>query len=237
MHTTRVPEQDLLDRLRGCPGRGTFEAHVTVEAHDLPARERFRALCDELGVKCVLIELPEGATRSQPMTSSYHRGELPDVAEEVAGIARRLRAGGFDVTRVKLEAVVTNEGVPDTDEEAKRFPAGNYFEFHVKVSLPPGADLRPLRELCARFGAHLSRNALKRDTAGAQRFVTLRVYGEGRARANRRFEELLRELEAGGYALSNKLREYTLYDSNSSVDAGWSDPPPGAGNAGGGGAP
>ena len=237
MHPPRAPEQDLLDRLSGCPGRGTFEAHVTVEAPDPPARERFRALCEELGVKCVLIELPEGATTSQPMTSSYHRGGLPDVAKEVAGITTQLRAAGFDVTRVKLEAVVTNEGVPDTEEEVRRFPPGNYFEFHVKVSLPLGTDLRPLRELSARSGAHLSRNALKRDSAGAQRFVTLRVYGEGRSRANARFEALLRELETGGYSLSNRLREYTLYDSNSSVDSGWSDPPPGVGNAGGGGAP
>jgi hypothetical protein len=231
-------EQEMLDRLRGCPGRGTFEAHLTVDAPDLPTRERFRALCDELGVKCVLIELPEGTTRSQPMTSSYHRGELPAVAGEVAGLARRLRAEGFAVSRVKLEAVVTNEGDPETDEEARRFPPGNYFEFHVKVALPAGADLGPLRELCRRFGAHLSRNALKRDTDGpARRFVTLRVYGEGRAGANARFEELLRELGAGGYALSNKLREYTLYDSNAAVDSGWIDPPPGVGNAGGGGRP
>src|SRR5437870_847820 len=94
-----VSEQDMIERLRGLSGGGTFEAHVTVQADDLAARERFRALCGELGVKCVLIELPEGQTRSQPMTSSYHRGELPAVVEEVAGIARRLREQGFAVSR------------------------------------------------------------------------------------------------------------------------------------------
>jgi hypothetical protein len=226
----------MVERLRGQPGRGTFEAHVTVEAADLAERQRFQAACEEMGVKCVLIELPRGATRSQPMTSTYHKGELAAVVEEVAGLARRLREAGFRVARLKLEAVATNEGVPATDEEARRFPPGNYFEFHVKLTLPAAADLEALRERCARHGAHLSANALKRDEAGrAERFVTLRVYGAGRGRAEGRFDELYRELAALGCPMSNKLREYTVYDSNAAVDAGWIDPPAGLGNAGGGG--
>src|SRR5947207_2833568 len=117
MNTPAAPEQLLIDRLRGQSGRGTFEAHVTVTADDLAASERFRALCGELGVKCVLIELPAGVTRSQPMTSTYHRGELAEVVAEVAALARSLRQGGFEVVRLKLEAVVTNEGVPQDDEQ------------------------------------------------------------------------------------------------------------------------
>ena len=226
MHTT--PEQDLITRLSARGGAGTFEAHVTVQAADLAERERFRAACAELGVKCVLIELPHGETRSQPMTSTYHRGELGDAAREVAALAAALRGRGFAVSRVKLEAVITNTGVPETDEEARRFPAANYFEFHVKASLPPGADLAPLRALCREHGAHLSSNALQREEDGrSRRFVTLRVYGAGRRRAEERFNALYRALEAAGYALSNKLREYTLFDSNAAVDAGWIDAPGG----------
>jgi hypothetical protein len=230
-----VSEQDLIERLRGFACRGTFEAHVTVQNLDGEARERFRAACAELGVKSVLIELPEGSTPSQPMTSSYHKGELADVVQEVARIARHLRAGGFEVTRLKLEALVGNRGVPRTDEEARTLPAGNYFEFHVKVTLPPGADLEPLRALCRACGAHLSRNAFQRDADGrSRRFATLRVYGVGAERAAERFEALLKRLQEAGYTLSNRLREYTIYDSNVAVDAGWIDAPPGAGAAGGG---
>jgi hypothetical protein len=235
MNGPHVSEQDMVDRLRGLASRGTFEAHVTIEAANLAERARFQAVCQELGVKCVLIELPHGQTRSQPMTSTYHRGDLAAVVEEVAGLSRNLRQRGFTVTRLKLEAVASNTGVPVSDEEARGFPPGNYFEFHVKATLPEGADLAPLRALCHEHGAHLSSNALKREDDGrSQRFVTMRVYGVGRETATERFEGLVQQLRQRGYALSNTLREYTIYDSNIAVDAGWIDAPPGVGAAGGG---
>jgi hypothetical protein len=221
MHVQPWPEDRMRDALRNQAGRGTFEAHVTVEATDQPGRERFRALCERLGVKSVLIELPRGETPSQPMTSSYHRGELASVIEEVARLAGALRGEGFPVTRVKLEAVVTNEGVPRTDEESRRLPPSNYFEFHVKVTLPADADLEPLRALCARHDAHLSRNAFREGEGRQERFATLRLYGMGGERAAERFEALRDELNAAGYALSNSLREYSLFDSNLALDAGW----------------
>lgn len=235
MNQPATCELAMLDCLRHQQGHGTFEAHVTVEASDLPQRERFQAVCAELGVKCVLIELPHGVTRSQPMTSSYHRGDLASVVSEVACLAGDLRQRGFAIRRLKLEAVVTNDGVPGTDEEARTFPPGNYFEFHVKVTLSGTEALDSVRESCHRHGAHLSANARDHDGEGAaRRFVTLRVYGVGRIAAEERFEALCRDLAGRGHPLTNRLREYTLYDSNVHVDAGWIDPPAGVGNAGGG---
>ena len=220
----RLPEQHMLDTLRHTLGRGTFEAHVTITA-DLAERERFRAICAQLSVKCVLIELPQGATRTQPMTSTYHHGDLADVTREVAALAVAVRGAGFVVSRVKLEAVTTNEGVPASDEEAARFPPSNYFEFHAKATLPVGADLAPLRALCATHQAHLSSNAFKSDDVSCERFVTLRVYAAGRVRAESAFDALLADLDAAGHAVTNRLREYTIYDSNAAVDAGWADVP------------
>lgn len=220
------PEVDLCAALRQQTGAGTFEAHVSVDAAPPAECERFRALCAELGVKCVLIELPEGQTRSQSMTASYHHGSLADVAEEVAALSRRIRAAGFPIRRVKLEAVATNDGVPDTDAQAALFPPSNYFEFHVKLLLTATADLARLGELCARHDAHLSRNALKRDAAGrSERFATLRVYRAGRQRAFAHFDAFLADLEAAGYVFTNKLREYAIYDTAVALDAGWIDVP------------
>src|SRR5262245_16178556 len=219
-----LPEHDLLIRLAGVPGTGTYEAHVTVAAADPAERERFRALCSDLGVKCVIIELPAGSAPTQPMTASYHRGLLADVAHEVAALAGRVRAGGFPVARLKVEAVATNEGVPDTDDAARALPASNYFEFHAKIRLPVNADFAAVRDLCARHGARLSSNALKAHADGTrEQFVTLRVYGAGRKRAFADFDRLCAELTAAGHKPTSRLKEYSIYDSRESLDAGWID--------------
>jgi hypothetical protein len=215
------------ERLRQLPCRGTFEAHLTVQADDPERREAFRRLCAELGVKCVLIELARGTSRSQPMTASYHRGELPQVMTDIDGLYRRLWEGGFPVIRVKLEAVATNPGVPVTDDDAAAWPEG-YFEFHAKLRLPAGAELGPLRVLCERHGAHLSRNERKRDEDGAaERFVTLRVYKAGRERAAGAYEELLRDLAGAQFQVGSQQREFTIYDGRADLDAGWLPAPEG----------
>lgn len=220
-----LPEDVMVRSLASRPGGGTFEAHVTVEA-DPADRDRFRTLCAELGVKPVLIELPAGKSPSQPMTGSYHRGTVQAAAGEVAAVARRLRAAGFAVTRVKLEAVATNDGVPDTDAEAATFPPGCYFEFHVKLALPADTDLDALRSACDRFGARLSRNAFKQSADGrSERFVTLRLYGVGHRTAFARLAELEAGLGEAGYAVVNRQREYSVFDSHVGLDAGWLDAP------------
>lgn len=220
-----LPEDRMLAALAARPGRGTFEGHVTVAAAG--PLDEFRAACAGLGVKPVLIELPHGETPTQLMTAAYVRGGLADAAARVAGVARGLRAAGFAVERVKLEAVATNDGVPETDAGARAFPADCYFEFHVKLALPAGADRDAPRAVCERHGARLSRNAFKADAGREERFVTLRVYDAGRESASRRLDALLADLAAAGVAVLNTVREYTLFDSAVELDAGWLDPPGG----------
>jgi len=193
------------------PCRGTFEAHVTVDAASDEQRAAFAALCRELGVKCVLIELARGAHRSQPMTSSHHSGDVAAIAAEITTIEGRIAAGGFTVTRVKIEADVTNEGIPV--EHAG--PRGTYFEFHAKLREP--ADIDELRALCVGAGAHLSANAIEQGA----RFATLRVYEAGRDRAQAQFARLIDTLVGAGHTIVGTKAEFTLYDSRVELDAGW----------------
>ena len=102
--------------------RGAFEAHLTVDTD----RADFAALCRELGVDHVGIELAEGVHRAQPMTASHHRGELADVMVEVEALRAKLVAAGFTVVRTKLEAAVDNEGIPT---------AGGYYD-HIEPPKP-----------------------------------------------------------------------------------------------------
>jgi len=220
-----APYLELGDTLRGRTTPATFEAHVTVAlsgAADLPA---FRAACAEQGVKCIVIELPAGDSPVQPMTASFHRGELLAVQDDVVSIARALVKKGFTVTRTKIEAHGRLLGTPETDEEARRAPSTSYFEFHVKLALPASADLVALATQCRAHGAHLSRNAHKvAGTDGlAERFVTLRAHAVGRITAEARFAALCAEIEAAGYLVRSRIREYTVFDTNVGLDRGWLD--------------
>jgi hypothetical protein len=211
-------------RLRALACRGTFEAHLTVEADGDERRAAFEALCRRLDVKCVLIELARGVHRSQPMTSSHHRGDLATVIDQIEALHRGVCDGGFPVIRVKLEAVATNDGVPISDDEAAALP-GAYFEFHGKLRLPAGTgerELDAIRAVCVAHGAHLSRNDRARDEAGvATRFVTLRVYGRGRDRATVAYDALVDALTRAGHAVAGSKAEYTVYDGRVELDAGW----------------
>ena len=54
-------------------------------------------------------------------------------------------------------------------------------------------------------------------------FVTMRQYMRGRSAAEKSFDGLLEALKSKGFWLSNVLREYTVYDTNLGLDAGWID--------------
>ncbi|MGB3654016.1 MAG: hypothetical protein WBA41_22790 [Rivularia sp. (in: cyanobacteria)] len=134
--------------------RGTFEAHITVKADKLTVKEKFRLLCQNLNIKCVFIELPEGVTRSQPMTASYDRGTFKDVLQKINQIAQKIVNADFQITRIKIEAMVSNRDIPISDIEAQKLPKSNYFEFHVKAVLSADENLQALKKYCLQHDAH-----------------------------------------------------------------------------------
>lgn len=212
-----APYLDLADHLRGRRTAGSFEAHVTVAPC---AIEPFRAACGDLGVKCIAIELGSSSSPEnlqQPMTASFHRGELRDVQAEALAIGRELVRRGFTVTRTKIEQHGRLEGTPETDDEARAAPKTSYFEFHVKIAPPPDADLAAIATDLRKLGAHLSRNAQK----SGERFVTLRAHGVGRATAEARFAAVCAEIERLGLPARSRIREYTVFDTNLELDRGW----------------
>lgn len=155
------------------------------------------------------------------MTASYHRGALTSVKQEAYKLAREFELVGFAVARVKIEAMVNNRDVPVSDKQAQVLPTTNYFEFHVKVTLAP-SDIEMLAQLCLDHDAHLSLNAFKYGQHGQQqRFITMRMYGVGLHTARLRFNNLLAVLRAKKLKLSQPQQEYSIFDSNINLDAGW----------------
>jgi hypothetical protein len=204
--------------------RGHFEVHLTVRAESPHADAQFRAWCRDRGVKCVRIVLDRGATPDQPM-ATWRRSNtvLPTVRAEAERLAADLTAAGVPVTRVKIEVDPANEDVPAADAAG----SANYFEHHVKLHRPTGADRTALAAACARHAAHLSRNAFRDSSDFEERFVTLRGYHIGAATAAERLTALLTDLHALGETVLECESEYCVFDTNLDLDAGWlPDPTP-----------
>lgn len=201
---------------------GEFEVHLTVQPASMAAFERFRSWCLAHDCKCVRIVLARGEHVEQPM-ATWRRDStaLPAVVAETQQMISKLERVAIPIVRVKVEAAPDNEGVPQTDADAAEH-AANYFEHHVKLLRDPGADREMLLRTCVELGAHLSRNAWRENARGQEeRFATMRCYHVGRVTAEQQLQRLLDALNALGENIVEVESEYTVYDSNVELDAGW----------------
>jgi hypothetical protein len=197
---------------------GEFEVHVTVRPPNEAALEQFRSWCRVHDCKCIRIVLARGEHVEQPM-ATWRRSAttFPAVLAEA-----RSMVGELPVVRVKVEAAPENQGVPQSDADAAAEDAANYFEHHVKLLRQAEADREALLQTCVALGTHLSRNAWRENESGIEeRFVTMRNYRVGRLTAEERLESLLAALAGLGEKVIEVESEYTVYDSNVQLDAGW----------------
>ncbi|WP_326792970.1 hypothetical protein OHA79_36425 [Streptomyces sp. NBC_00841] len=119
---------------------GEFETHLTVRlgtaagAMDASARLEHRAA--RMGLKLTRIVLDRGAMPDQPMLTETGRGTLTE--RQAAALLRsaELRAAGFPVIRVKIEASPWNADIPQTANEAAALSPACHVEHHVKLLLP-----------------------------------------------------------------------------------------------------
>ncbi|NRQ36248.1 hypothetical protein HII36_31085 [Nonomuraea sp. NN258] len=186
------------------------------------AAERLRGWAGANGAKFTHIVLDRGGEPSRPMLTLAGRGTLTEQRATADGTARRLRAAGFEVARVKIEAAPWNADVPGTARAAAALP-GCYFEHHAKVLVTGGPPaLARLAELAVPHAAHVSRNARRhRDDGAHERFVTQRCRGFGLPEARGRFDALLAGLAGGGFAVLESEQEFVVHDDNPAIDDGW----------------
>lgn len=220
---------------------GTFEIHVFVTPLDpTPAiAQAFSAACrgdaETPHMKGLLLNLDyeEQGFVGVLQSSRYVRGTLAEARAAADEDARLLTERGFEVVRRKVEAVVTNDGVPQTAADAQRSPADRYFEFHLLVDGKNGPisneDVVSLRGIAHAMRDQLgvpvplSYNALK----PAQRFLNLRARGVGIEQAMVNVRELESRINATGVLGVRKIiSEYICSDDNRALDNGWLEPRP-----------
>lgn len=125
------PYLELANFLRNHNYEGIFECHVTVENESPEHMEKFLKTCEAIGCRAILIELPTGQVQRQLMTSSYHTGNVRDVITQAYKISQEFAKSSLSITRTKIEALFSNKGVPETDEDAKLLSPENYFDILV----------------------------------------------------------------------------------------------------------
>ncbi|MFK0168024.1 hypothetical protein ACIQU5_04405 [Streptomyces sp. NPDC090306] len=199
-----------------------YETHVTVHCDSPDEWERLRSWAAEAGFRATRIELARGRKPSQPMLTLRGSASYAQEYAHAYEVAARLRADGFAPVRVKIESAPrAAEAVSGPASAGAERPCdGGYFEHHVKLRLPAGADLEALAALVVPHGAHLSWNARRVLGGGLhERFVTQRVHEGDAATAGRALDALLARLTE--FEVVEVEREFVLHDSDVSVDDGW----------------
>ncbi|WP_405873107.1 hypothetical protein [Streptomyces sp. NBC_00005] len=192
-----------------------YETHVTVRCEGAGESERLRRWAAAAGFKLTHIVLARGRMRDQPMLTLSGSQTYAVESARARDVLARLRAGGFEAVRVKIESTPWAPEVPRQPCDGER-----YFEHHVKLRLTAGTDVAALTARAVRHGAHLSWNARRvRADGRAERFVTQRCRGVDAEGAGQALEALLAEL--AGYEVVSVEREFVHYDSDVSVDDGW----------------
>lgn len=208
--------------------RGDFETHVTLgfDASSSAVSIQLDALdtwaAGRPALKVTHIQLSRGRVPSQPMLTFTGTGTLAAQRETAAVLVRELAAAGFRPTRVKVEASPWNADVPQDAESARLIGPEFYFEHHVKLALGDDTDLEALAALVIPHSAHLSWNARRRSVLGIdERFVTQRCHGVGLPEAGSQLDRLCDELREHSHQILSAVREFVVFDSDSSLDAGW----------------
>ncbi|WP_186319306.1 hypothetical protein [Streptomyces sp. SAJ15] len=210
------------DRATSPPGPADDGPDDNGPADDGPGDDRLALLAAECGWKYARIVLDRGRVPAQPMVTLRTAGTLAAARAVADGAARRLREAGWAVVRTKVEAAPWARGVPGRDTEGVALGPGYYFEHHIKLLLEPGTDTTATAAVADRHAAHLSRNARRiREDGRAERFVTQRCRLVGRDTAGRRLAALTAELGALGHEMVSVEREFVVYDSDETLDAGW----------------
>ena len=200
---------------------GNFEVHVTIAVTG--SLDPFRNWCQAARCKCVWIVLARGVETQHPMATWRRAGTvLPEVFAEAKERVEALKSAGFVVVRLKIEADISNDQIPETDDDARQEPGSCYFEHHVKLRRDVTSGCESLMKVSLAHAAHLSHNAWRRPTEGVEeRFVTLRSHGVGRRTSAQQLKGLLMALESAGERITEVESEYAVYDSNLALDDGW----------------
>ncbi|CAF0892566.1 unnamed protein product [Adineta steineri] len=214
--------------------KGTFEAHATFDCtHNTEeVIEKLKKVCENTKYKIIFIDLETNQKNyklQQLMTSSYHCGEYPSIVKQIEEEVYKYFQD-FNIIRLKIESLASNEGVPKTDIEKKLYwdHETNYFEFHYKVLIQNDKKkekYEKLKNICTNLRAynlHLSRNAFKElDNDDYHYMITMRLFDNGQESAFKTNDVVVNDLTTYKFPPLKVVREFIVYDNHIDLDQGW----------------
>ncbi|EFC39676.1 hypothetical protein NAEGRDRAFT_81258 [Naegleria gruberi] len=227
---------------------GLFGCHITVKNHmdgKTPSSEqveRFSKLCrEELKCKPVLVlypsedNYPVESIRNRPqelMSSSYHSGKKSDVLKHILGMADTIKNNGFELLRVKLEAMANCKNIEkNLSSDSSSGNDMKYFEYHTKIYLRGQdrvAQLAHLDSLLIKEEVARSQNLLGKHYDICGHLLTFRWFSPTpKEECDTFHKEFLAKLKThfenggGEIEIAESEKEFAVYDSNILVDQGW----------------
>jgi NTP pyrophosphatase (non-canonical NTP hydrolase) len=193
----------------------------TKEEIEERAIESFKSLCNNMGVKPIIIDLENGgkSVMKDVMTSSRFVGSNAGALMECKRISGILEAALFKVVREKIETVPWHPAAPL--KEGEDMPGNCYFEAHIGCIISPD-EKEILEEIAEAHDAHLSRNFFKKiEDDKFVNMITLRHNKFDYDCFDRFLEDLKNSLVQNNISFEKVISEFAIYDTKVSHDFLW----------------
>lgn len=186
---------------------GLHEIHVTVKAEQIALLRRYAF---SHGMKPILAAAYGGQHPNQLMISAWRRGTSEDIIRQANDIADDMSRNGLVVVRIKVESMMNNEECPYVPA------SGCYWEYHIKIAAD--SDEKTVLDVARQHSAALSYSVFKPENTP---LLTLRSVNCNRSRIMAYKDALEQDLEQNGLIVIGVQQEYTVYDTNPSLDDDW----------------
>lgn len=234
------PLAELLSLLRQKFFGGVYELHITCKNTSdttipnplIPSSNHianFRSVCQEMGIKPLVVRLDSKDKPWQLQTAAYHCFDNYETARAFAfETAKSLDQKGFPPIRIRIEAMLHNSECPKTDHEAFMAEPSCYFELHARLQ---EFDLKTnMSSLVHILKVMSTKNEGKHHQGsfefsyssvgdGSRIFVNMRSFKIGAISTLSRWNQFLEMLELAEFKVAKQVKpEFCVFDSKPYMD-------------------
>jgi hypothetical protein len=213
--------------------KGPFEVHLTFDCTHNTKHiiDKLEKSCQNTRYEMIFVELINYENKEnlrQLIVSSHYDGEYPSIVKQIEEQAYK-HFKGFNIIRIKIKSLISNEGVPQSDLEKQLFwnDKTNYCEFRYKIPLKLDfqgekiRNIRDIRRLCLKSPSklRLSRETfMQTHTKDLQLMITRCLFDVGRGNALGKCDEIVEYMTRNRFPPLQVIQEFIVYDTNIEFD-------------------